>query len=369
MCMRGTKNFQNCRDSEMSDTVHQIADTIRAAAEAKRPLRIRGGGSKDFYGNESSGDLLDVSAYSGIIDYQPTELVITARAGTPLAGIEAVMRERGQMLGFEPPHFSGGATIGGCIAAGLSGPRRPYAGSVRDFVLGMRMLDGNGTDLAFGGQVMKNVAGYDVSRLMTGSLGTLGVILEVSLKTLPLPPVELTICQEQTPAEAITLMNTWAGKPLPITATCHMDNRLYVRLSGAVTAVKSAARKLGGDELSDDADFWRSIRDHQRTYFTGITETMPLWRVSLQSTTPALDLPGAQVIEWGGALRWFKSDVDAMTIRQTARKGDGHATRFHGGSSGAFHPLPEALMRLHRRVKQAMDPAGILNPGRLYEGL
>lgn len=368
MCMRDMRNFLNCRDSEMSDPVHQLADAIRAAADAKRPLRIRGGGSKDFYGNAPTGDLLDVSGYSGIIEYEPTELVITARAGTPLAEIETVMHKQGQMLGFEPPHFSGGATIGGCIAAGLSGPRRPYAGSARDFVLGMRMLDGHGTDLAFGGQVMKNVAGYDVSRLITGSLGTLGVILEVSLKTLPLPPVELTLCREQTPAEAITLMNAWAGKPLPITATCHLDNKLYVRLSGAATAVKAAAGKLGGAELSDSADFWRSIRDQQHTYFAG---AMPLWRLSLQSTTPAWDLPGAQLIEWGGALRWLRSDIDAMTIRKTARSGDGHATRFRGNDarSGAFHPLPEALMRLHRRVKQSMDPAGILNPGRLYENL
>lgn len=346
--------------------VQQFADTIRAAADAKRPLRIRGGGSKAFYGNNSSGDDLNVTAYRGIVSYEPTELVITARAGTPLAEIESAMREKGQMLGFEPPHFDGGATLGGCIAAGLSGPRRAYAGSVRDFVLGLRMLDGRGTDLAFGGQVMKNVAGYDVSRLVTGSMGTLGVILEVSLKALPLPPAELTLCCEQSRIEAIALMNNWAGLPLPITGTCHVQKRLYVRLAGAATAVKAAAKKIGGEEVTNAAEFWRNVRDQRDVFFSGVR---PTWRISLQSTAAELDLSGPQLVEWGGALRWLKSDDDAIAVREAARKADGHATLFRRGAPhiSAFHPLPEAMMRLHQRVKQAMDPAGILNPGRMYQ--
>ncbi|MGA0034351.1 MAG: glycolate oxidase subunit GlcE, partial [Burkholderiales bacterium] len=262
----------------MSEQIQQIAEAIRAAADAKTPLRIRGGGSKDFYGNEPAGETLDVSTYRGIVDYEPTELVITARAGTPLAEIEAAMRDKGQMLGFEPPHFGGNATIGGCVASGLSGPRRPYAGAVRDFVLGLRMLDGRGTDLSFGGQVMKNVAGYDVSRLVTGSMGTLGVILEVSLKALPLPPAEMTICRSQTKEEAIALLNEWAGKPLPITATCHVEKRLYVRLAGAAPAVKAAAGKLGGEEITNAAEFWRDIRDQRDLFFAGVA---PLWRLWL----------------------------------------------------------------------------------------
>jgi glycolate oxidase FAD binding subunit len=355
----------------MSDPVNQFAETIRNAADAKRPLHIRGGGSKDFYGNAPSGELLDVSAYSGIIDYEPTELVITARAGTPLTEIEAAMRDKGQMLGFEPPHFAESATLGGCIATGLSGPRRPYTGSARDFVLGMRILDGRGADLKFGGQVMKNVAGYDVSRLLTGSLGTLGVILEVSLKALPLPPVEMTICRLHTKEEALALMNEWAGQPLPITGTCHVEKRLYVRLAGAAPAVKAAAGKLGGEVIDNAAEFWRDIRDQRDVFFSSDT---PLWRLSLKSTTPHLaDLPGMQLHEWGGALRWLKSDADAKTIRAAARSGDGHATLFRGGSSNSgssvFHPLPEVMMQLQRKVKRAMDPAGILNPGRMYPGL
>ncbi len=376
----------------MQALIQQFSDTIRAAADAKRPLQIRGGGSKDFYGNAPTGELLDVSTYRGIVEYDPTELVITARAGTPLAEIEAAMRDRGQMLGFEPPHFShplpsplapppggegnvarpmpgtGTATLGGCVAAGLSGPRRPYAGSVRDFVLGVRILDGRGTDLVFGGQVMKNVAGYDVSRLMTGSLGTLGVILEVSLKALPLPATELTLMREATQDDAIRLMNTWAGKPLPITGTCHVEKRLYVRLAGAVPAVKAAAGKIGGEELNNAAEFWRDIRDQRDLFFSG---DAPLWRLSISSTTPPLGLPGTQMIEWGGALRWLRADIDAMSVRKAARSGDGHATLFRNGNARtpAFHPLPVALLRLHQRVKQAMDPAGILNPGRMYPEL
>jgi glycolate oxidase FAD binding subunit len=349
----------------MSDIPELLAQAIRAAAAAKRPLAIRGSGSKAFYGHAVSGEALDVTGHRGIISYEPTELVITARAGTPLAEIETVMRDQGQMLGFEPPRFGGGGTLGGCIAAGLSGPRRATAGSVRDFVLGLRLLDGHGTDLRFGGQVMKNVAGFDVSRLVCGSLGTLGVVLEVSLKVLPLPPAELTLVQEHRQADALRLMNEWAGQPLPLSATCHVDGRLYLRLSGAQAAVKAATATLGGETLADADAFWRDLRDQRHAFFAG---DEPLWRLSLRSTTPALELPGAQLIEWGGALRWLRPDGDAMSMHEAVRGGDGHATLFRGGHPGTavFHPLPEALMRLHRRIKQAMDPAGILNPGRMY---
>jgi glycolate oxidase FAD binding subunit len=351
----------------MPDFIQHLSDTIRAAADARRPLAIRGSGSKAFHGHAVSGDALDVTGHRGIISYEPTELVITARAGTPLSEIEAVMRSQGQMLGFEPPQFGAGGTMGGCIAAGLSGPRRVAAGSVRDFVLGLRLLDGRGRDLSFGGQVMKNVAGFDVSRLICGSLGTLGVVLEVSLKVLPLPPAELTLVQEHGQAAALRLMNAWGGQALPISATCHLDGRLYLRLAGAQAAVKAAAAALGGETLADADAFWRDLRDQRLAFFAG---DGPLWRLSLRPTTPELDLPGTQLIEWGGALRWLRPEAegDATAIRQAARGGDGHATLFRGARPGMpiFHPLPAALMKLHQRVKQAMDPAGILNPGRMY---
>ena len=352
----------------MQDIIDQLTDTIRTAAANRMPLCIRGGGSKDFYGGPLRGDALEVGGYRGIVDYDPTELVITARAGTPLTEIEAVLREKGQMLAFEPPHFGSSSTLGGCIAAGLSGPRRAYTGAARDFVLGVRMLDGAGNDLRFGGQVMKNVAGFDVSRLMAGSLGTLGVILEVSLKMLPLPAAEITLRLAQTAAEAIALANAWAGRPLPVSATAWTAGNLVVRLSGAATAVDAAAKKLGGERLAAEAAarFWHGVREHTDPFFNS---GQPLWRLSLKSTTPPLSLPGTQLIEWGGALRWVATDADAHTVRAAAALGGGHATLFRASdkSAGVFQPLPPALQTIHRKLKQAFDPAGIFNPGRLYD--
>ena len=347
----------------MDHIAEQLADRIRDAATRRGPLRIRGGGSKDFYGREIAADVLDTRAYSGIVDYEPTELVITARAGTPLAEIEDAMRERGQMLACEPPHFGEGGTLGGCVAAGLSGPRRPYGGSVRDLLLGVRILDGKGTDLSFGGRVMKNVAGYDVSRLMAGSLGTLGVLLEVSLKALPLPPVETTIRREHTAAQAIDLMNAWAGKPLPISATCHIGNALYVRLSGAETAVNAAKQRLGGEVVEDGARFWRDVRDHRVDFFRS---SKPLWRISLESTTPPLG--GDELVEWSGSLRWLADDGDPAGIRARAAQAGGHATLFRRGAATAepFHPLSPALAKVHAKLKRTFDPHGVLNPGRMY---
>jgi glycolate oxidase FAD binding subunit len=354
----------------MQEIINQLADTIRTAAASKTPLCIRGGGSKDFYGGPLRGQTLAVNAYRGIIDYEPTELVITARAGTPLAEIEAALRERGQMLAFEPPHFGPGATLGGCVATGLSGPRRACAGAVRDFVLGVRMLDGNGNDLRFGGQVMKNVAGFDVSRLMTGSLGTLGVILEVSLKVLPLPVAETTLRFGKTAAEAIASINEWAGQPLPVSATAWNGGDLGVRLSGANAAVEAAVKKLGGEHIDPDqaTRFWQGIREHTEAFFKA---QQPLWRLSVKSTTPPLNLPGAQMIEWGGALRWLATDAEAQTVREAAKFGGGHATLFRGGdkAAGVFHPLPPGLLTIHRNLKRTFDPAGILNPGRLYDSM
>ncbi|HEX2824766.1 MAG TPA: glycolate oxidase subunit GlcE [Burkholderiales bacterium] len=347
----------------MQEIIEQLAERIRDAAARREPLVVRGGGTKEFYGRAVAGDVLDTRAYAGIVDYEPTELVITARAGTSLAEIEAAMRERGQMLACEPPHFAEGSTLGGCVAAGLSGPRRPYAGSVRDLVLGIRMLDGKGADLSFGGRVMKNVAGYDVSRLMAGSLGTLGVLLEISLKALPLPPAETTLRREHTAAQAIELMNAWAGKPLPISATCHVGGALYVRLSGAGTAVNAAKQKLGGEAVDDGQRFWRDLRDHRHDFFR---TSRPLWRVSLKSTTPPLG--GEELIEWSGSVRWLAHDGDADEIRGRAARAGGHATLFrrHASDAEPFHPLSPALARVHARLKRTFDPHGVLNPGRMY---
>ncbi len=353
----------------METLVKHLAQTLRAATASKTPLRIVGGGSKDFYGNPSSGEVLATARYRGILEYDPTELVITARAGTPLTEVEAALKEKGQMLAFEPPHFGKSSTLGGCIAAGLSGPRRAYAGAVRDLVLGVRMLNGEGTDLRFGGQVMKNVAGFDVSRLMAGSLGTLGVILEVSLKTLPLPPTELTLHQQHTEAAVITRMNQWAGQSLPISATAWTGGDCRIRLSGASSAVEAARKKLGGTVVDPDlaAHFWHGVRDHSDGYFA---RDGALWRMSVKASVPPIALPGAQRIEWSGALRWLQTDASADEVRRAALRAGGHATLFRGAvgnvPGGVFHPLPPALAAVHRRLKQSFDPAAILNPGRLY---
>jgi glycolate oxidase FAD binding subunit len=350
----------------MTRGIQGFQELIREAAANKTPLNIRGGGTKDFYGRESSGDLFDTRAYAGIVDYEPTELVVTARCGTQLADLERLLAERGQMLAFEPPHF-GDATIGGAIATGLSGPRRATSGAARDFVLGVRVLDGRGQDLSFGGRVMKNVAGYDVSRLLVGSLGTLGVIAEVSLKVLPIPPVSQTLVRQVSEADAVTLMNEWAGKPLPISATCYTDGQLFVRLSGAGTAVAAARAQIGGEGRHDDGPFWESIREQQHEFFRGDAD---LWRLSVPSKTVPLGLL-ATLIEWGGAQRWVRGNADSQKIRETVAGVRGHATLFRSSRTRdtVFTPLSPALATIHRNLKQQFDPHGIFNPGRVYADL
>jgi glycolate oxidase FAD binding subunit len=345
---------------------------VRASAE-RQPLQLRGGGSKDWYGEAARGEPLATTAYAGIIDYEPTELVITARCGTPLAEIEATLAEQHQMLAFEPPSFGQQATVGGMLAAGLSGPRRQAAGAVRDFVLGTVLMDGKGEVLHFGGQVMKNVAGYDVSRLLAGSLGTLGLILEASLKVLPQPALRATRRFEASEAQALQWLNQWGSQPLPISASAWHAGQLMVRLEGATAAVDSAQKKLGGESVPDqEADaFWHAVREQSGPFFSGPQD---LWRLSVPSTAPPLMLPGALLIEWGGAQRWLRSettDAGAAAIRSAAAAVGGHAALWRSSdkSCGVFHPLAPAVAAVHRRLKASFDPAGIFNPGRMYRDL
>jgi glycolate oxidase FAD binding subunit len=348
-----------------------LRDRIRGAAAARTPLRLRGGGTKDFYGEDPAGELLDTRAHAGIVAYEPTELFVTARCGTRLAELEQALDEQSQMLAFEPPHFAADATVGGMVAAGLSGPRRAQAGAVRDFVLGAQVVDGNGALLNFGGRVMKNVAGYDVSRLMAGSLGTLGLIAEVTLKVLPRPMAELSLRFEWPQARAVARMSQWAGRPLPISASAWHQDALVVRLSGAVAGVAAAREQLGGEAIADveAREFWQAVRDQTLPLFAA-----PLWRLALPSTAAPLELPGEQLIEWNGGLRWLHSEADPAQIRAAAKAAGGFATLFRGDAArkrraGVFDALPPALMALHRRVKQTFDPCGIFNPGRMYAGL
>lgn len=358
----------------MEQHLAQFRDQILAASR-NQPLCIRGGGSKDWYGRQPTGDVLDTRAYTGIVDYDPTELVVTVRAGTSLTEVEQTLAEKNQMLAFEPPHFGEGATVGGMVAAGLSGPRRAAVGAVRDFVLGAALMDGKGQILQFGGQVMKNVAGYDVSRLLAGSLGVLGLILEVSLKVLPRPVAETTLRLQLTEDEAIRRLNEWSGKPLPISASAWCDGVLAVRLSGAQAAIAAARGAIGGDEMLDAGDFWLALREQRNAYFD---RPGMLWRLSVPSVTSPLVLEGtdsAQLIEWGGAQRWLHvedmSPQVVQTVRDAAMAAGGHATLFRGGDrhGEVFQPLAPAVARIHHNLKHAFDPQHIFNPGRMYAQL
>jgi glycolate oxidase FAD binding subunit len=348
------------------DFISGLCERVRAAAAAKTPLRIRGGGTKDFYGGRLEGEAVDVAPYAGIVAYEPRELVLTVRAGTRLAEVEAALAAERQMLAFEPPHFGPAATIGGTVACALSGPRRPYAGAARDFVLGARIVNGKGEDLSFGGRVIKNVAGYDVSRLMVGALGTLGILTELSFKVLPVPAQEATLAFELGEAQATERVNRWAGQPLPLSATAWQDGVLRVRLSGAASAVAAAQAKIGGEPVAGGASYWRQLREHELAFFR---PDAPLWRLSVAQTAAPIEMPHPQLVEWGGGLRWVSGELGTLAIRTSAERAGGHATLFRGGdkSVGAFHPLAPALAKIHRRLKDAFDPAGLFNRGRLYD--
>jgi glycolate oxidase FAD binding subunit len=350
----------------MQQQLQQFKERIRAASASKTALRIKGNGTKDWYGQSLTGELLDTSTYSGIIDYDPTELVITARAGTTLREIGAALSAKNQMLAFEPPRFDGMATIGGIVASGLSGPRRMAVGSARDFVLGAVLMDGKGDVLHFGGQVMKNVAGYDVSRLLAGSLGTLGLILEVSVKVLPRPFAQHSLVFDMSEQDALHQVNVWGGQPLPISATSWHAGKLAVRLSGAQAAVDAAIKKMGGATLPQAEKFWDSLREQSHAFFAEAEQG--IWRLSVPSVAAPFALGGDQLIEWGGAQRWLKTAANAATIRAAATQAGGHATLFKGGdkSVGVFQPLQPALARIHHNLKQSFDPSGIFNPGRMY---
>ena len=355
--------------------VSRLRDRILDARARRMSLDIRGGNTKAFYGETPRGEPLGLAELTGISSYEPSELVVTVRAGTPLADLESVLAERGQCLAFEPPRFAPGGTVGGMVAAGLSGPARAAAGPLRDYVLGATILDGRGELLTFGGQVMKNVAGYDVSRLIAGSWGILGVLCEVSLKVLSSKVDSATLSFDWDERRALAEMARWNALPLPLSASAWHDGCLRIRLSGAAAAVRGACRKLGGAELdpASAASWWKSVRDHGHAFFRPDAEALArgecLWRISVPPATPPLEHTG--FIGWGGAERWWRTSAPPLKIRALAAAAHGHATlvRAADKSDGAFAPLGESLMRIHRALKSAFDPDRVFNAGRLYANL
>ncbi len=348
-----------------------LQEQVKSSLADKTPLAIQGGNSKAFYGNPVNAErLLDVSSHSGIVEYAPCELCLTVCAGTRIVDIDAALAENQQMLPFEPPVYNENATIGGAIAAGLSGPRRAYSGSVRDAVLGVKIINGKGEIISFGGQVMKNVAGYDVTRLMTGSFGTLGVILEVSLKVLPKPALEATLIQPFSHEDSIQHFTSLRKTGLPISASCYYDNQVYLRLSGSEAYISDLYKKKGWGTPSENNNFWQSIRNHTHDFFQQTNK--PLWRLSVASVSPASAQLGADsLIEWGGSLRWAAKNTPTNIVKSIAEKKSGHAVLFRGNIPEVqTFPKPEpALFMLHQKLKRKLDPQGIFNPDRLYLGL
>lgn len=346
------------------DCLGELQAHLQRYHDNKTPVQILAGQSKAFYGNPVEAEPLSVCEHRGIVHYEPTELIITARCGTPLREIEDTLSAQQQMLGFEPPHFADTATLGGCVATGLSGPGRPYRGAVRDHVLGMQIINGKAEVMRFGGEVMKNVAGYDVSRLLTASQGTLGIITEVSLRVLPKPEKEQSYRLELDESTAIRRINELSAQAYPITAACYDGQHLTLRLSGNEAAVNYAHKQIGGDAVKNDILFWQQLREQQHPFFN---RTQPLWRLSLAAATPPLEMKGRQFIDWAGAQRWLITDDAPEKIRKQIDKLGGHATLFrHANNQPVFHPVTGKLRELHMNLKLAFDPHCLLNPGRLY---
>lgn len=353
----------------MSDLSAALLTQVQAAVADNVSLNIVGGNSKNFYGRERQGEPLSVQGHQGITRYEPTELVITARAGTSLEEIAHTLGKHNQRLPFEPPHYGPGATLGGSIACNFSGPARAYAGAARDYVLGTSIINGKAELLRFGGEVMKNVAGYDVSRLMVGAQGTLGVILDVSLKVLPREDASVSLILETSEAEAIDIMNRLAGRSVPLSGSAYFDGRLYLRLSGAEKAVTVAHQSLGGEVLQQGEQFWLQLREQQLAFFQ---RDSILWRISLPSTASELNLSGDSLLEWGGALRWLYSDESAETVFARASELGGHACIFRrppGYAGELFQPLSGPLQQIQKNLKRAFDPQGIFNRARMYQDM
>ncbi|OMH39232.1 glycolate oxidase subunit GlcE [Motiliproteus sp. MSK22-1] len=368
----------------MADISEELIEQVHHARNAKSPLNIIGGGSKRFYGRDIRGAALSMTEHRGVVSYQPVELVLTARAGTPLVEIEALLNEHQQMLSFEPPLFEGRATLGGTLACNFSGPVRPWGGSVRDQVLGIRLINGKAEHLRFGGQVMKNVAGYDVTRLQAGALGAFGIITEISLKVLPRPAATATLVQEVTMAQAINLMNQRSRESRPLSGACWTDGKLYLRLSGTERAVEGTLKLWSGEELHNADQFWQKLREQKLPFFNSKSELKrldesagrlsagePLWRFTVKPSSSEILPAGDWLIDWGGAQRWLRGNYDMQELEILAEAAQGQVSCYRGGNRqiDTFHRQPEVLQLIQKRLKAAFDPEGLFNPGRLYSWL
>lgn len=349
----------------MSSLAHELASNVKTAYLEKTPLNITGAGTKSFLGQaRRPAKTLDVTGHCGIVDYDPAELVLVARAGTPLSEIESLLAANRQMLGFEPPFVDSGATLGGAIAAGLAGPRRAYSGAVRDFILGAKFINGKGEIITAGGKVMKNVAGFDLFRPMAGSMGTLGVLLKVALRILPQPEVEETLLlEDDDETSALKKMGDWAAKTQSISAATWDGRRIHIRLSGSRASIKHGRAQIGGETAADE-NYWQDLNNFRLDFFKLSSR---LWRISVAPMSGPVGENTRQLIDWGGAQRWLKSDATAQEIRARAASMGGHAECFTEDENVAtYHPLTGNLMAINRRFKSAFDPAGILNPGRMH---
>lgn len=356
----------------MADNETLLVETVKEAYAGKVALSIKGGGSKEFYGFPVQGETLDTTIHAGIISHEPTELVLTARAGTSLQEIEVKLAEANQMLGCEPLFISSNATFGGMLAAGLSGPRRPFTGSISDHVLGCKIINGKGEVLRFGGKVMKNVAGYDVSRLMVGALGCLGIILEATVRVLPQPGAERSFRFDITEDKIAVFINKLTGMGYPVSANVHDQKSLVVRFSAGVQEIENLGASLKQEfpyiEIAEEKRprFWQELRDQNTEFFN--TES-DIWRLSVPADSK-LDVKGETLSEWNGAQRWLKTGAGAAAVFDSASKVNGSATLFRTSGSESvgsiFQPLSPALMNWHSRLKNAFDPSRILNPGRMY---
>ena len=350
----------------MSDKSQQLTDVVKDAYEQRGQLSICGANSKSFLRYPDTGTTLSTIEHTGIVAYEPTELVVTARAGTSIHALQATLAENKQTLVFDPPCFQQDGTVGGAVATGLSGPSRPWAGAIRDYVLGTRIINGKGEMLNFGGQVMKNVAGYDVSRLMTGAFGTLGILLDITFKVLPLSEESTTRSFECNAQDAIDRINAWTSEAVPVNGAYWIDNVLYVRLSGTTAGVNAAIATIGGNEITESESLWSALRDHDHVFFTD----NEYWRLSVPPATPMLPLQGEWLIDWGGAQRWLKTTESSTKILQVTADANGHAERWHSQDKSHLRaPLDQTMNRYHQNLKDAFDPARILNSGTFYPDL